>query len=117
MAWEKKPIDRMEMLSLLGIIYAKTALGFEKVGLRKLIEDYGKPTIRPKRNFIIKALTKTNILLQEGKQGRARAYKWNIKQFGAPSFVIAEMLIDKVENLVREKRNDYYKRNKISNNF
>ena len=117
MTWEKKPIDRMEMLSLLGIIYAKTALGFEKVGLRKLIEDYGKPTIRPKRNFIIKALTKTNILLQEGKQGRARAYKWNMKQFGAPSFVIAEILIDKVENLVREKRNDYYKRNKISNNF
>lgn len=117
MAWEKKPIDKMEMLSLLGLLYAHTAMGYGKVGLRSLMETYGKPTVRPKRNFIIKALMRTKVLLYEGKQGRARAYKWNMKQFGAPSFVIAEMLIDKVENLVREKRNDYYKRNKISNNF
>lgn len=110
MAWEKKPIDRMEMLSLLGLLYAHTAMGYGKVGLRSLMEAYGKPSVRPKRNFIIKALVQTKVLLYEGKQGKARVYKWNLKDYGAPSITIAEMLISESVRLAREKRNDYYKR-------
>ena len=113
MTWEKKPIDKMEMLSLLGLLYAHTAMGYGKVGLRSLIETYGKPTVRPKRNFIIKALVRTKVLLYEGKQGRARVYKWNLKDYGAPSITIAEMLISESERLVREKRNNYYNRMRI----
>lgn len=113
MAWEKKPIDRMEMLSLLGLLYAHTAMGYGKVGLRSLMETYGKPTVRPKRNFIIKALMRTKVLLYEGKQGKARVYKWNLKDYGAPSMLIAEMLISESERLVREKRNNYYNRKRI----
>ena len=110
MAWEKKPIDRMEMLSLLGLLYAHTAAGYGRVGLRQLIETYGKPTVKPKRNFIIKALLSTQVLLYEGKQGKARTYKWNLKDYGAPSMLIAEMLISESERHVRTKRKDYYMR-------
>ena len=113
MGWEKKPIDRMEMLSLLGLLYAYTAAGYGRVGLRQLIETYGKPTVKPKRNFVIKALLSTQVLLYEGKQGKARTYKWNLKDYGAPSITIAEMLISESERLAREKRNDYYKRVRI----
>lgn len=113
MAWEKKPINKMEMLNLLGEIYARTAVGFGKVGLRKLIEDNGKPSVRPKRNFIIKAIVNTGVLMYEGKQGKARAYRWNLKDYGAPSLTIAQMLIYEAERLAREKRNNYYQRMKV----
>lgn len=102
MPWEKKPINKMEMLTFLGEIYARTAVGFEKVGLRKFIETCGKPTVKAKRNTIIKALTETRVLLSEGKQGRRRAYKWNLKDYGAPSLTIAQMLIAESERLTRE---------------
>lgn len=113
MAWEKIPVDRMEMMSLLGLVYAHTAVGFGKVGLRQLIETYGKPTVVPKRNFIIKAFIATELLLYEGKQGRARTYKWNLKDYGPPSIALAEMLISESERLAREKRNNYYSRKGI----
>ena len=102
MAWDKKPIDKMEMLSLLGLLYAHTAMGYGKVGLRSLIETYGKPTVRPKRNFISKALVRTKVLLYEGKQGRARVYKWNLKEWGPPSLLVADAMI--VQTDVEAKR-------------
>lgn len=113
MPWEKKPINKMEMLTFLGEIYARTAVGFEKVGLRKFIETCGKPTVKAKRNFIIKAIVNTGVLMYEGKQGKARAYRWNLKDYGAPSLTIAQMLIYEAERLAREKRNNYYQRTKV----
>lgn len=95
--WEKKPIDRMEMLHILGLIYGKTGGRFNKVGLRRLITEQGKPTVRPKVNFIIKALTRTGMLLVQGEQGRNRAYKWNLEKFGPVTLVMADKVIKETE--------------------
>jgi hypothetical protein len=92
MGWEKKPIDRMEMLHLLGIIYVKTASGFARVGLRSLIMKEAKPSVRGKVMPIIKALISLNLLLRDGG-GRYRKYRWNLKKYGAVSIPIAEIVI------------------------
>ena len=57
MAWEKKPIDRMEMLHILGLIYARTAAGFGKVALQQLMLDEAKPTVRAKAAVVCRSLT------------------------------------------------------------
>lgn len=95
--WVKKPINRMEMLHILGLIYGKTGGRFEKVGLRRLIDEQGKPTIRPKVNFIMKALVNSNILLVQGKLGRNRAYKWNLTKYGPVTLAMADMVIAETE--------------------
>ena len=105
--WEKKPIDRMEMLHLLGVIYGKTGGRFEKVGLRRLIYEQGKPTVRPKVNFIIKALTRTGMLLVQGEQGRGRAYKWNLEKFGPVTLAMAENVIKETERQAIIRSHEY----------
>lgn len=99
MAWAKKPIDKMEMLRLLGVIYAKTAVGFGRVGLRVLIRETS-PTIGGKYNAVIMALTGSGLLLYQGKC-RYRRYKWNLKDFGPPSILIAEMMVTETERQAR----------------
>lgn len=120
MGWEKKPIDRMEMLRLLGIIYVKTASGFARVGLRPLIMKEGKPSVKGKMMPIIKALTSLNLLLREGNRKSIR-YRWNLKKYGAVSIPIAEMVIAEAQrqrNLtaVTYKRNKREKLSLTSNN-
>lgn len=107
MAWEKIPMDKMEMMHLLGLVYARTAVGFGKVGLRALIENEGKPTIRPKRNFVIKAFIRTGLLVPAGL-GKAQGYKWNLKEFGPPSLLLADMMIYATEEEARRRRREYY---------
>ena len=107
MAWEKIPMDKMEMMHLLGLVYAKTAVGFGKVGLVELIRKEAKKTIRPKRNFIVKAFVRSGLLEPAGL-GKAQGYKWNLKEFGPPSLLVAEMMICATEDEVRKKRREYY---------
>jgi hypothetical protein len=105
--WKKKPIDRMEMLHLLGVIYGKTGGRFEKVGLRRLIDERGKPTIRPKVNFIIKALIRTEILFVQGNKGRSRAYKWNLSKYGPVTLALADMVIAETAKQVIIRAKEY----------
>jgi hypothetical protein len=102
--WQKKPIDRMEMLHLLGLIYGKTGGRFERVGLRALIQQQGKPTVRPKVNFIIKSLLRNDILLA---QGVSRAYKWNLDKYGPVTLAMAEMVIAETERLINLRGREY----------
>lgn len=96
MAWEKRTIDKMEMMHLLGLIYARTAAGFGKVGLLKLIKEEGKPTLRGKCDIIVKALVRSGLLLYEGN-AKYRRYKWNMKEYGPVSIPIAEMMVLETE--------------------
>lgn len=105
--WQKKPIDRMEMLHLLGVIYGRTGGRFEKVGLRALIQAQGKPTVKPKVNFIIKALVRTEMLLVQGEQGRSRAYKWNLQKFGPVTLALADRMILETAEQVRIRAREY----------
>jgi hypothetical protein len=105
--WQKKPIDRMEMLHLLGLIYGKTGGRFERVGLRALIQQQGKPTVRPKVNFIIKSLLRNDILLAQGAQGVSRAYKWNLDKYGPVTLAMAEKVIAETERLINLRGREY----------
>lgn len=105
--WKKKPIDRMEMLHILGLIYGKTGGRFEKVGLRRLIDEQGKPTIRPKVNFIIKALIRTEMLLVQGEKGRGRAYKWNLKKYGPVTLAMADKVIEETARQIIIRAREY----------
>lgn len=103
MNWQKKPIDRMELLNLLGILYAQTAAGYGRVGLQTLMEKHSKPTVRAKRTSLTKAILESGLLFREGKAGYTK-YKWNLKEFGPPSLLIADMLITKAEMILRRDK-------------
>ena len=105
--WQKKPIDRMEMLHLLGLIYGKTGGRFERVGLRTLIQQQGKPTVRPKVNFIIKSLLRNDILLAQGAQGVSRAYKWNLDKYGPVTLAMADMVIAETARQIIIRAREY----------
>lgn len=99
--WEKKKIDRMEMLHILGIIYGKTAVGFGKGGLARIIQTESKPTVKNKYTFVLKALVRQKLILKEGKVGRGRSYRWNLKEYGPPSIPVAQMMIAETEHQIR----------------
>ena len=102
MAWDKRPIDRMEMLHLLGIVYAKTAVGFGKVALEKTIREEAKPTVKAKATMVCKALTRSGLLLY-CKERKNRTYKWNFKEWGPASLLVADAMIVQTEVEVRRK--------------
>lgn len=104
MAWAKKPIDRMEMLHLLGVIYAQTAVGFGKVALEKLIREKGRSTVKTKAEAIRTALSRCGVLIYE-KNGKGRRYKWNMKEWGPPSLLVAGAVIVAIELFIRKKAN------------
>lgn len=94
------PMDRMEMYDLLAKIYLKTCIGYEKVSLRKFIDEAGGPTIRGKRLSICNALISMKLLLTEGKT-RGTMYRWNMKKHGPVSLFVADKVI---EATIKEKR-------------
>lgn len=103
---EKKPIDKMEMMHMLGIIYAQTAVGYGKVGLQTLMEKYAKPSVKTKNRIITKAILESGLLFREG-YGHTQAYKWNLKEYGPPSLLIAEMLITLAEHIARRDKREW----------
>lgn len=108
MPFEKKNIDRMEMMRILGMIYARTAAGFGKVGLQTLIRKEGGPTVRTKAGYITKALTVTGLLERPGLNGCHQRYHWNMKDYGPVSLLIADMVINETENQLRIARRNHY---------
>ena len=97
----KKPIDKMEMLHILGLIYARTASGLAKGGLARMIQTESKPTVKAKYTFVLKALVRQSVLFKEGKVGRGRSYRWNLKEYGPPSIPLAQMVIAETEHQIR----------------
>lgn len=100
--WGKKPIDRMEMLHILGIIYGKTAAGFGKVALQKIILAEAKPTVKAKAPMVCKALTRSGLLIYS-KERKNRVYRWNLKEWGPASLLVADAMITQTEVEVRRK--------------
>lgn len=104
MAWEKRTIDRMEMLRFLGVLYSKTAAGYGNIGLQTLMEQNAGDSVKSKRTSVTRAILESGLLLKQG-YGRNISYKWNLKVCGPPSLPTADMLIAKAkEILCREKR-------------
>lgn len=99
--WPKKPIDRMDMMHILGLVYAKTAAGFGRVGLCRFIRKEAKPAIQRKYTFVARAMIKSGLLIQQGCQGKCVKYRWNMKDFGPVSLLIADMMIAETENQIK----------------
>ena len=94
------PMDRMEMYDLLAKIYLKTCIRFEKVGLRRFIEEVGGPTIRGKRMCIYAAMISMKLLLTEGRSNGTK-YKWNMAKHGPVSLFVADQVI---KETIKERR-------------
>ena len=108
--WPKKEIDRMEMLHILGLIYANTAVGYGRIGLCRFIRKEAKPTIRGKYTFVARAIVKVGLLTYKGSQGVDRVYHWNFKDYGPVSLEIADMIINETRNQVVLHARDKYAR-------
>ena len=98
------PIDRMEMYDLLGAIYLKTCIRFEKVAIRQLIRKSGRPSICGKYDDIYRAMITSKLLLTEGRTSGTR-YKWNMKKHGPVSLFVADMLIREATKEKRQRNN------------
>lgn len=103
------PIDRMEMLVLLGRIYAKTSVCYEKVSLNAIIKTSNTPTVFKKRSAVVGALIETGLLLRKGGSSVDFAYMWN-RKFGPPSLPMADWMIEQTIGIKRKRMNEQYAR-------
>lgn len=104
----KREIDRMEMMHILGLVYAKTAAGFGRIGLCRFVRKEGKATIVGKYTFVARAMIKSGLLVPDGQKGVACRYRWNMKDFGPVSLLIADMMIAETENQIRIAAREKY---------
>jgi hypothetical protein len=95
------------MFHLLILLYGKTAAGFGKVGLQKIIAEQGG-TLKAKAIPICKALTSSGLLLYEGGQ-KGRKYRWNLKEWGPVSIPIAEAMCYETSRQQTIRQNEYQK--------
>lgn len=106
--WPKKEIDIMEMMHILGLVYAKTAAGFGRVGLCRFVRKEGKATIVGKYTFVARAMIKSGLLIPDGQKGVACRYRWNMRDFGPVSLLIADMMIAETANQIRIAAREKY---------
>ena len=101
MAYERKDIDRKEVLTLLGRMYALTATGKGRIGLTRYIQREGGPTIVGKYTFMARAMLRIGLLQWVEGKGTAMLYRRNMKQYGPPSIPLADMLIAETAEEIR----------------
>ena len=104
-----KPIDRMELLIILGRIYAKTSVCYERVSLTKIIKTSKAPSVINKSGAIIGALVETGLILRKGGSSQDYAYMWN-RKFGPPSLPMVDWLIEQIYIVKKRKQNEQYAR-------
>jgi hypothetical protein len=101
MGYEKREIDRGEVLTLLGRMYAKTATGKGRIGLCRYIKKEGGPTVVGKYTFMARAMLRIRLITHVDGKGVATLYRWNLKEYGPPSIPLADMLIAETAEEVR----------------
>lgn len=106
-----RPIDRMEMLSVLGKIYAKTAGSPAKISLRGIISE-GAPSVKAKMVPLARTLVSTGLLTRTGTQGRVYRYYWNWRKFGPPSLPMCDWIIEETRKTGRELAKKIYQSRK-----
>ena len=102
-----RPIDRMELLSVLGKIYAKTAGSPAKISLRGIISE-GAPSVKAKLVPLAKTLVSTGLLTRTGTQARVYQYYWNWRKFGPPSLPMCDWIIEETRKTSRELAKKIY---------
>lgn len=108
MAFEKKEIDRREMLMILGKIYALTGGRYGRIGLCWFIQKEGGETIRRRYTFLSRAMLRIGMVIPDEGKGVAVRYKWNLAKFGPPSLALAERMIFETEDQLRISARERY---------
>ncbi len=108
MAFERKEIDRKEVLTLLGRMYALTATGKGRIGLCRYIKKEGGPTIVGKYTFMARAMLRIRLMTHVDGKGVATLYRWNLKEYGPPSIPLADMLIAETAEQIRISAKERY---------
>ena len=103
------PIDRIELLVVLGRIYAKTSVCYEKVSLSGIIKTSNAPSVDKKRNAVLGALVETGLLFRKGGSSQNYTYMWNHK-FGPPSLPMCDWLIEQIYIVKKRRQNEQYAR-------
>jgi hypothetical protein len=101
MAYERKEIDRKEVLTLLGRMYALTATGKGRIGLVRYIKKEGGPTLAGKYTFMARAMLRIGLIQRVEGKGRSILYAWNMKKYGPPSIPMADMIIAETAEQIR----------------
>lgn len=104
-----RPIDRMELLLVLGRIYAKTSVCYENVSLNDIIKTSNVQSVFIKRSAVVGALVESGLLLRQGNSSRDYSYMWNHK-FGPPSLPMVDWLIEQIYIVKKRKQNEQYAR-------
>ena len=102
----------MELLSVLGKIFAKTAGSPAKISLRGTIAECGCPTVKAKQTPLCRALVQTGLLTRTGTQARVYRYYWNWRKFGPPSLPMCDWIIEEVKLEGRELQKRMYQSRK-----
>lgn len=100
MAFKRKEIDRVAVLRFLGGVYALTATGYGKVSLKKHVQKTAP--IKNRASDISKAMINTGLVYMQGYAAGTK-YKWNLKDYGPPSLLIVDMLLNEMR-YIRNKR-------------
>lgn len=108
MAFEKKEIDRREMLMILGKMYAITATGKGRIGLCRYIKKEAGPTITGKYTFMARAMLRIGLITHVDGKGVATLYRWNLKRYGPPSIPMADMIIAETAEEIRIAAKERY---------
>lgn len=101
-------VDQMELLTVLGEIYAICCPSPSYIPLHSLLKVAG-PSVKAKHNLIAKALKDLNILLitsraAKGQRGVRVTYLWNLSKVGPPSLDMVEQINQYLSGLItREK--------------
>lgn len=103
------PIERMELLVVLGRIYAKTAVCYEKVSLNGIIKNSNAPSVLKKKSAVVGALVESGLLFRQGGNGRTFTYMWN-RKFGPPSLPMCDWLIEEIIRVKRKMQNEQHAR-------
>lgn len=108
MAYDRKDIDRKEVLTLLGRMYALTATGKGRIGLCRYIKKEAGPTITGKYTFMARAMLRIRLITHVDGKGVATLYRWNLKEYGPPSIPMADMIIAETAEQIRISAKERY---------
>ena len=91
-----KEVDRMELLIVLGRIYAKCSVYWTPLNLREIVKTNNAPTVRTKVSSLVSVLVRRQYLLRRGTNGHSYEYIWN-RKIGPPTLPMCSELIEQIK--------------------
>lgn len=104
----KAEVQPAELLRVLGKLYAECSPHPVHLSLYQYLSEAGE-TVRKYKSSIGHVIITLGILKivsrgVEGKRGNTCVYKWNIKDFGAPSYDLVDKIIQKMSEAIEDDK-------------